>query len=412
MSTPAADLSALRIRRDDLDPNRPRPWRRRIIWLCVLAVIAAGGWLAWRADLLPRSAPAVSVARPRVMQAGGVEEVLTATGYLVPQVRATVSARTTGRLDWLGVTEGSRVRQGDVIARLSSDDAAAEVAESRASLAQRKAELEQARATQFLSERELQRQERLSADGITSQADHDGARRSHDVAIASTRAAEESVRASEARLNLSEANFDKTIIRAPISGIVIRKNAYVGEMVAAGAFSGQPTGGAIVTIADFSSLEMEADINEANLSRIKEGQHALVTADAVPDHRYRGVVRHIVPTADRQKAVVVAKVKILEPDDRLVPDMSAKVSFLSEEVDAQEASAPPRLFIPSGAIHTEGSDTFVLAVREDRVVRLPVQLGEVRGGLREATAGITSQDMLIVGGQEGLRAGDRVRIAS
>lgn len=408
---PNHDLSSLRIHRDEEDPSRPRPGRRLLILVSLIAV-GGIGWLGWKSNWLPKVAPEVRVSRPRVVQAGGADEVLTATGYIVPQLKAVVSARISGRLDWRGADLGSRVKSGQVIARLSNDDFAAEVAGARASLAQARANLEQARATQWQTEREVERQRNLLSQGITTQSGFDDAKRAHDVAVAGTAAAEESVKAASARLALTEANFDKTIIRAPFDGIVINKAAEVGEMVAAGAFSGQPTGGAIFTLADFNSLEMEADVNEGNLSKVAAGQPALITVDAVPDRRYRGVLRQLTPTADRQKAVVIAKVRILDPDERLVPDMSARVSFLSKEVSAEAVTAPPRIFVPSSTIRLDGGDPYVLAVRDEKVVRVRVILGEPRGDLREVTSGLSGGETLIEGGADGLKDGDRVRVAS
>ena len=407
----APDLATLRINRGQEDRGRPGG-RRVLLWILAAAAVIVTGIIVWRADFVPRAAPEVRVSRPRVMQPGGAEEVLTATGYIVPQLKSVVSARTSGRLEWLGVEEGSRVEKGQIIARLEGDDLAAQVLEAKASLAQSRASLEQARAAVFQAERELERQKKLLSQGITTASDHDLARRSFDVEQAGLNAASEAIHVAEARVTLTEAVHDKTIVRAPFAGIVISKSAEIGEMVAAGAFSGQPTGGAIVTIADFSTMEMEADINESNLAKIRTGQPALVSVDAVPGRQYRGELRQIVPTADRQKAVVMAKVRLVDIDESLVPDMSARVSFLSGEISAEEASGRPRIFVPASSVVTAEGRSFVLVLSEDRVSRVPVELGETRGDLREVTAGLQGGEKLIVSGGEGLRDGDKVRAAS
>jgi len=405
-----ADLSALRIHRDEEGPGRPHRGRRRLVWLLSLLAVLAMAILAWRGDWLPTAAPQVKVIRPVVLQAGDAQEVLTATGYIVPQLDSVLSSRISGRLAWLGVEEGSRVRKGDVIARLDNDDLAAQIAEAEAVLAQSRATLEQARASLWEAEREHERQRNLLAEGISTQADFDAAKRAHDVAAAGLTAADASVSAAAARLDLTKANYDKTIIRAPFDGVVTKKSAEVGEMVAAGAFSGQPTGGAIVTLADFSTLEMEADINESNLPKVSVGQPALVSVDAVPDRRYRGVLRRFVPAADRQKGIVQAKVRLLDPDDRLVPDMSARIAFLTNEVTAEDATAPPRVFIPASAIHVEGGAPSVLVVRSDRLARIGVTLGENRGDLRQVVSGLSGDESVVASGAEGLSDGDTVRI--
>ncbi len=410
MSTP--DLSSLRIQRDTFDPDRPRPGRRLVIWLGVLLILGLAGLALWRAGVIPASAPEVRVARVRIQQAANVEEVLTATGYIVPQRRAVVSARISGRLEWLGVDEGSAVKAGEVIARLTNDDLSALLAEARAGLSQAKATLEQAKASLWEAAREQERQRNLLDQGITTQTTYDAAQRAHDVARAGLDAAQQAIHAAAARVTLNEANYDKTIIRAPFDGMVINKAAEVGEMIAAGAFSGQPTGGAIVTVADFASLEMEADINEGNLSKVRTGQPALVTVDAVPGYKYRGVLRQIVPTADRQKAVVQAKVRLIDLDERLVPDMSARVTFTAQDVSAEAAQAPPRFFVPAAAVRQEGPNAFVLTLREDRAVRVAVTLGESRGDLREVTSGLRGDESVVISGAEQVRPGDRVRVAS
>src|SRR5688572_16683356 len=224
MSTP--DLSSLRIQREAFDPDRPRPVRKALMWTGALVVIlAVAGFLLWRSELLPTAAPEVRVARVRVVQAGNVEEVLTATGYIVPQRRSVVSARTSGRLEWLGVDEGSRVTRGEIVARLDNEDLAAMVTESKASLSQARATLAQSRAALWEAEREQERQQNLLGQGITTQAAHDAARRGLDVARSGLEANEHAVRAATARVELAEANFEKTNVRAPFDGIVISKNS-------------------------------------------------------------------------------------------------------------------------------------------------------------------------------------------
>ena len=405
---PAHDLSSLRIPRDE-GPDRPGTARRVILGVAAAAAIIVAGWLL--VERISTTASTVRVARPRLIQAGGVPEALTATGYIVPQRRAAVSARMFGRLEWLGVDEGDRVEAGRVIARLDAADLKAQVAEARASLAQSRSLVTQAVASEWEARREEERQANLLSAGITTTADHDAARRALDVAVAGVAAAEQAVGAHAARLSLAEANLDKTIVRAPFAGTVIAKNAEVGEMVAATTASGQVTGGTIVTIADFASLEMEADINEANLPRIRVDQPALVSVDAVPGHRYRGVLRQIVPAADRQKAVVTAKVSLRDLDDRLVPDMSARVVFLEEDVSAEEASRPPRLFVPAAAIRSDGTSSFVFVVRDDRLVRVDVRIGADQDAFREILSGLRGDEAVVVSDPASLRADERVRIA-
>ena len=232
---------------------------------------------------------------------------------------------------FLGVEEGDRVSKGQILARLENDDI-------RATLARVRAELEVAQADFKDASRNLDRQSTLFAADLTSQAELDAAQARFERVRAM-------IAAAEAAVTEAEVSLENTRIRAPFDGTVLTKNADLGEVVAPFA-SSINSRGAVVTMADMSSLQVEADVSESNIMRVSAGQRCEIGLDAYPDRRYPGVVHKIVPTADRAKATVMVKVRFLEQDERVLPEMSAKVTFLSAESDEAVAGAPPRLMIP------------------------------------------------------------------
>jgi RND family efflux transporter MFP subunit len=323
-------------------------------WLAAAAVLALAAFLVVRAEL-PWLAPKVETSTVQVVTAQQASTVLTATGYTVAEKRAAVGAKIVGRIVELRVGEGDPVKAGDVIAVLDSEDLAADLSRAEASLAE-------AEATLADAEREAKRQAELYARDLTAEAVRDRAATQRDVAAAK-------VNTARADVVAAQANLAYTVIRAPISGIVIEKNVEVGEMVAPGGFTSQQSTGSIVRIADLQSLEVEADINESYIARVKPGQPASIRVDAVPGVEFRGKLRQIVPTADRQRAVVEVKVTIEDKDERLVPDMSCSVTFLDAGVSPESLSAKPKILVPPSAVVDPGSTPAVFVVRDGRAER-------------------------------------------
>src|SRR5205814_2432666 len=253
-----------------------------------------------------------------------------ANGYVVPRTKASVSAKIPGRLEYLGVSEGSRVKAGEVIARIEGGEFAAQLASARANAAETDAQLVQSR-------RDFERAKKLRAQGLNSDADLENAETRVTVL-------EAQLNAAHAQVELASVNLENTRVRAPFDGTVLRKDAEVGEIVAPSSAGGGLTRTAIVTMADLSTLEVEVDVNEAYIAQVSNGQPARITLDAYPDTSFSGRVRQVVPTADRQKATVLVKVSILDRDPRILPEMGAKVVF--DAHDAQAQAAPRRVFVP------------------------------------------------------------------
>jgi RND family efflux transporter MFP subunit len=415
MAAPA-DLSKLRIDRDaSAAPVRSALVRNLALFAVALVLIAIAVIV-----LRARGVPTVQVltANPgngsgSSASAGGATSV-TANGYVVARTKASVSAKTAGRLAFLGVSEGSYVRKGAVIARLENADFEAAVSQAQANIATADAAVIEATADRNQLTREVTRLRDIQAkdDRLISPQDLDLAVSRAAQGEARLKAAEARARAAQAGLRMAEANNENTVIRAPFSGTVLRKDAEVGEVVAP-SVGGGLTRGAVVTIADLTTLEVEVDVNEAYIGRIHSGRQARITLDAYPDTTFRGSVRQVVPTADRQRATVQVKVSIDEHDPRILPEMGAKVDFLEPAVpQATGTAAAPRLSIrvPSTAVRTDGGTSVVWIVRDGRLVRRPVTTGPVSGGFLEIRSGLSGGEQLLVGGVESPKDGMRVKV--
>lgn len=385
------DLSALRMSEEDYSPRRARWW----FWLLGGAIIAGGVYFAYRLPV-PWLLPEVETARVQVLTPTQASTVLTATGYTYARARAAVGAKIIGRVVELPVDEGDTIAAGDIIAVLDSEDLQASVRLAEASLNEARARLADA-------EREFARQADLVEDRLTSQALYDAALTQREVALAQ-------VGTAEARLNSAQATLDYTVVRAPIDGVIIERNIEMGEMVAPGGFTSQQSTGSIVRIADPASLEVEADINESYIARLQLGQRASIRVDAVPGFEYSGRLRQIVPTADRQRAVVQVKVSIDNIDERLVPDMSCTVTFLEEGIDETELIQPPKLLVPEQAIQYAGGAAFLFQVDDGRLRRVRVALGEASDGRVEVLEGVQGGETIVSRDVSSLEDGQRVRI--
>lgn len=334
--------------------------------------------------------------------------LLNASGYVVAQRKAAVASKATGRLDWLGVEEGSRVRKGDVLARLENRDAAAAVDQARAALVTSRANRDQATAELQDATLNFTRQKELLSLGVTARADFDAAEARYRRALAAVSGATSSIGAADAALRGAEVALDYTLIRAPFDGVVLTKNADVGDIVTPlGAAANAKA--AVVTVADMASLMVESDVSEANLEKVQVGRPCEILLDAFPDSRFRGVVHTIVPTADRSKATVMVKVRFVDRDPRILPEMSAKVAFLNRAVRPEEQR--PRTALNPAALSTRTGRTVVYRVAEGRAVETPVHLGGRLGDLQEVLSGVKAGDRIVIRPLEKLRDGSRIKVA-
>lgn len=396
MSTP---LDKLRIDKDTLFTESPRSrrfWLIAIPLLALLVIIVAYG-------LRNRGVTVETTAVATVYPTQGFT-VLNASGYLVAQRKAAVASKITGRLEWLGVEEGSRVTAGQVLARLENQDLAASLEQARAARHNAEALVEQAKTEQDDAERAFRRQSELIAQGIVARADYDLAEARHRRAVAGVRAASAQVNSTAAAIRGAETAYEYSRIRAPFNGVVLTKNADVGDIITPlGAAATSKS--AVVTLADLSSLQVEADVSESSLSQVSTGQPCEVTLDALPGVRLRGVVHTIVPTADRTKASVMVKVRFLEPDPRMLPEMSAKVAFLSRQASADDQK--PRRAVLAAAVIGNGKDAAVLVIKDGRARRQPVSVGQKLGDL-VVVEGVANGVQLVLRPLDKVKDGTRV----
>jgi HlyD family secretion protein len=397
------DISKLAIDRSAAPAARPR--RRVWAWVAGVAVLAAVGIAGFTAFGGTRTVETAAVTTAYPSQA---VTLLNATGYVVAQRKAAVASKATGRLEWLGVTEGSRVRKDEVIARLENRDVTAQRDQAAANVKVAAANLEQTRAELRDAEANLRRSQDLAAKSYISGSALDSALARFDKARAGVQSGEASLAVAQANLQVAEVALDQTLIRAPFDGVVLTKSANVGDNITP--FSqAADTKGAVVTIADMDTLEVEADVAESSLGKIKVGQPCEIQLDAVPDHRFPGVIERIVPTVDRAKATVLVKIRFLERDNRVLPDMSAKVAFLERAVGA--ADRQPVTVVPKQAIVERGGAKAVFVVKDGRAVLTKVESGKVIGDLVQV-AGVAAGDRVIVRPLDRLGDGDRVKVAA
>jgi RND family efflux transporter MFP subunit len=403
-ATAPPDLSKLRIDRG-LAPLRRRR-RRKWIWLGVLVVLvaAAVAFFAMQPKVATVQTTPVVTTYPSQQFA-----VLNATGYVVAQRKAAISSKATGRLEWLGVAEGSRVKAGDVIARIDSRDVVAQAQSAEANVGAARATVEQARVEQKNADIELKRNEDLVSKNFISQSALDTARARSDRAKAGVASAEAALRAAIANAKNAEVAVDYTQIRAPFDGVILSKSANVGDLVTP--FSNATDSkGAVVSMADMSTLEVEADVSESSLSKISVGQPAEIVLDALPDVRFRGHISRMVPTVDRAKATVMTKVRFDAIDPRVLPEMSAKVSFLNQEVSPEQQK--PLVAVQPDAIVQRDGRTVVYVIRDDKAVAVPVTPGARIGDVTAVSGALKSGEKAILRPAAELADGAAVKVAA
>jgi RND family efflux transporter MFP subunit len=398
-----ADLAKLAIDRSAA-PLRRR--RRGWLWwaLAALAAAAAGAWFALSSRALAVQTTPVVTTYPSQQFA-----VLNATGYVVAQRKAAIASKASGRLEWLGVAEGSRVKAGEVIARLDNRDVVAQADSAEANVRAARAALAQAEAEERDAAQQLRRSLDLAAKGFVSAASVDAARARHDRATAGVGSARAGIGAAEAASRNARVAVDFTLIRAPFDGVILSKSANVGDIITPFS-SAADSKGAVVTMADMTTLEVEADVSESSLSKVKVGQPAEIVLDALPGTRFRGRISRMVPTVDRAKATVMTKVQFDALDSRILPEMSAKVAFLSREITPEEQK--PLLAVAGDAVAQRDGRDVIFVVRGERAVAVPVAPGARLGDLLAIAGGVQSGERAVLRPAASLADGARVKVAA
>jgi HlyD family secretion protein len=387
------DLSSLRIDRSKKATDQPSSgwWK----WLVAAAVVVGLiiGYFLLRDKVTP--ATAVRVATASLLTGNDASADLVATGYVVAQRKAEVASKATGRLEFLGFEEGDLVKSGQVIARLDDKDFVA-------TLELAKAGRRQAEVDSLDKGRKFRRAQSLFKSGSITDVDLESAEAAYQSAIAT-------VQQAAANVRVADVNLDNTIIRAPFDGTVLTKNADVGEIVAPFASSASSKG-SVVTLADMSSLEVEADVAESNLERVKVGRPCEVVLDAYPTVRYQGRVKKIVPTADRSRATVLTRVEFLNRDERVLPEMSARVSFFTDSSQIRNSTSASMLTVPKDAVTTREDNKVVFRIDDDRVTSVPVEIGKEIGTQVEVVRGLNPGDRVVLSPPGKMISGQKISI--
>lgn len=380
------DLSKLKLNKDAASFGVKRSRPRRVL---IAAAVAAA--LLALALLRAGSSLEVDVATAALVYPSQSFTLLNASGYVVAQRKAAVAAKTTGRLDWIGVEEGNPVRKNQVIARLENQDVTAGRDQAEANVSSATADLDDAR-------RNFERMSSLREKGFVAQAEL-------DVAATRLKRSEAAQTAAEAALRSAQVAVEYTLIRAPFDAVVLTKDVDVGDIVTPlGAAANAKA--AVVTIADMSSLQVEVDVSESNLGKVRVGLPCEIQLDAIPDRRFRGVVHMIVPTADRTKASVLVKVRFQERDARVLPEMSARVAFLERRVAPGEER--PRIAVPPAALAERAGATVLFVAAGGRAEARKVTRGEVLGDLVEITEGLKPGESVVLAPPKNLKPGAKI----
>jgi RND family efflux transporter MFP subunit len=411
-NSPRADLGSLRIGEGQ---RKGSGMGKRVVYATIPVLIFAG--IVAGAYALRSQKPVVEVASAAKPEAGGRQALLNASGYITPRRRATIAAKITGRVTGVFFDEGTRVAQGQLLARLDDSDVKRAFDSAKADRDSAEAAITDYEVQLKNAQIGLHRAEQLQKAGVQTQEALDNAGTAADSLKAKIALAKQQVAASEARIAVAQQAVDNCTIRAPFGGIVVSKDAQVGEMVSPNSAGGGFTRTGIATIVDMKSNEIEVDVNESYIARVGNGQQVTATLDAYPDKPFPAKVRTVIPTADRQKATVKVRITIidLEKYNFILPDMGVKVAFLENEQPAAKDKAKDKgpqavALIPKGAVRSDSNASFVFLVRDGKVERRAVSLGMDRGTDVAILAGVSPGDSLVVKGPESLHDGEKVEI--
>ena len=402
---PQEDLNKLKIDKSNKKSVLAGRKKKPFIVAALVALMVIGVVLYRTGIIAPTST--VDVTTVSLVYPSQSLSVLNASGYIVAQRKAAVASKMTGRLLALMVEEGSIVKKGQILARMESADVTAAKDQVTANLANARAMLNQATVERDNLRKDHDRYQKLIKGGYVSQSEYDTVNTRYLRSNETVKAAGAAVESAAAALAGAEANLDYTLIRAPFDGVVLTKNADVGDIVTP--LSASTTSkAAVVTLADMDSLQVEADVSETSITLIKVGQPCDIQLDALSNKRFRGEVHAIVPTVDRAKATVLVKVRFRDRDARMLPDMSAKVSFLSRELTPEELQ--PRLAVNQAALVSRDGKNIVYLIQDNKVRESAISTAGKLGDMQEVTTGLKPGDRLVLN-PEGLKDGARIKVA-
>lgn len=402
--TPKPDLGSLRIHEGQRKGGRTGKLFGIFAAILGVVVLVTGGVFAFM-----HQKPVVEVA---AAQKAGSDRpaLLNASGYVTPRRRATVASKITGRVNGVFFDEGMHVPQGFVLATLDDSDVRRALDSAKADRDTAQASILDFQVQLKYAEIELHRAQELQTSGVQTQEQLDAARTAADSLKAKIDLAKQQVIGAVARIAEAQQAVDNCIIRAPFTGIIVSKDAQVGEMVSPISAGGGFTRTGIATIVDMNSNEIEVDVNEAYIARVLPDQPVTAILDAYPDWQIPSKVRTVIPTADRQKATVKVRISFLKLDPRILPDMGVKVAFLGDEPEQKSGAASSTVIIPQSAVRDQNGSKTVFLVKEDHVERRAVSLGAVQGTDQQVLAGLVAGDSVVVKGPADLHDGQAVEI--
>jgi RND family efflux transporter MFP subunit len=401
---PVGDISALKID-DSSRSSRPSRWARWFAVVIGVLVVVTGGVFA-----LKGRKPEVEVTTVHASSApAGGATLLNASGYVTPRRRSTIAAKITARVEQIYAEEGMHVQQGQVLAVLDQSDVRVRLDQAIADRESIKAQQTDLEVNLANAERELARTQELTKALVSTPQALDAARtlvQSYQARIAQNK---RQIEAADKRIAVSQQDIDNCTVRAPYAGIVVSKDAQRGEMVSPVSAGGGYTRTGIATLVDMNSLEVEVDVNENYIARVKTNQPVASILDAYPDWRIASHVRTIIPSADRQKATVKVRISFDQLDPKILPDMGVKVSFLDEAKPSQQQSVP-KIVVPKDSVSQDNGSAVVYLFKDGAVERRAVKLGEVRGTEQEIVAGLVDGDKIVSKNAASLRDGQQVSV--
>jgi len=407
-------LNQLRIDRSEPPPSQGGYGKWWATGIAVIIVAALGIWYLLRPTGVPVTTAVAQPATNGGAASIGGASLLDASGYIVARRRATVSAKVTGKVVDVRLEEGQRVEAGEIIARLDDSNWRAALAQSNAQVQQAEVSLESARTAFDDAKPIFERSEKEKASAVISAQSFDQAHAQFNVARSNLLIAQSALEAARTGVAVAQRNLDDTVIRAPFAGVVTEKTAQPGEMVSPVSAGGGFTRTGIGTIVDMDSLEVEVDVSENFINRVRPQQPVVIKLNAYPDWDIPGSVIAMIPTADRAKATVKVRIAIKQKDPRIIPEMGARVSFLSEaesqEPGAGKAPAAPGVIIPAESVATSGDTSIVYVVHDSTVERRAVRLGAKTPAGQVIIAGLSAGNVVALGDLAQLRDGARIRI--
>ena len=397
----SADLSALKINRDIKTSSNGN---KKYIYIGLFLLIIIGFWYV-------KQNTAITVKTIQIIESSGLgqDAVLTGQGYVVAQVKAAISSKATGRLQELFVIEGDKVKKGMIIGRIESNDVQANLNQQKAQIAVLNASVANAQAELEDAHSAYLRQQSLLQNKVGTQSEFDASQGRWKRALAQVSVAQAQINVQQAAIASAQVLVENTVIRAPFDGTVLSKNANVGEVITAlGAAAGAR--GAVVTLANMSSLEVEADVSESSLSKILPNMPVEISVSAIADKKYKGYVNKIIPTADRGKGTVQIKIRFNEIDERVLPEMGAKVNFLRQNI-ANEVQEPAKILIPTSSILTvNGKKTVFIVGAGSKASEQIIKTGAIFGEFTEVKQGLSPGTSLIISPIEKLSSGSSITI--